>query len=217
MGTKVLAVRIGDKYGPEYEDYFNSKIKNIIWINKPFDERVKLQWNKLYGMSLDTEEPLVILDIDILLLNDYMDIIEYPIKRGEFLSMTPWWKDSPDLKYKMQGGFQKYYPKDCKYIFDKFMSDPEYWQEYYIKNGTTVGPVNGEQYFVEDSVNEKLDLKFIPSQWIGKFIQNPSREYLVQANMAYPGDWYYLDEFNPDVRLVHFINQNSLDVHNIEQ
>ena len=53
MGQRVLAVRVGDKYGQEYEDYLNSKIDNITWINEPFDPRVKLQWNKLIGMSYD--------------------------------------------------------------------------------------------------------------------------------------------------------------------
>jgi len=46
---------------------------------------------------------------------------------------------------------------------NKFMSNPEYWMEYYIKNGTTVGPVNGEQYFIQDSVEEKLNLKYLPA------------------------------------------------------
>ena len=46
MGTKVLAVRIGDKYGPEYEDYLRSKIPNIDFV-RTSDCRFKLQWNKI--------------------------------------------------------------------------------------------------------------------------------------------------------------------------
>ena len=37
--------------------------------------------------------------------------------------------------YKINGGFFKYYPKDCKYIYDKFMSNVSYWQSYYIEKG----------------------------------------------------------------------------------
>lgn len=209
MGQRVLAVRVGDRYGQEYEDYLNSKIDNITWINEPFDPRVKLQWNKLTGMSYDIDEPIVVIDIDILLVNNYMDLINYPIEPGEFVAFSPWWQEVPDQKYKMQGGFQKYYPKDCKYIFDKFMSDPEYWQEYYIKNKTTVGPVNGEQFFVEDSVNERLQMKFIPQNWIGPFANEPDHDYLARLNILYPGEWYYLGEFNPDVRMVHFTHQEN--------
>lgn len=209
MGQQVLAVRIGDKYGQEYEDYLNNKIDNITWIREPFDPRVKLQWNKLVGMSLDIDEPIVVLDIDILLLHNYMDMINYPIERGEFVAFSPWWSEIPDQKYKMQGGFQKYYPKDCRYIFDKFMSDPEYYQEYYIKNKTTIGPVNGEQFFVEDSVNERLTMKFVPQTWMGPMVNEPTREYLAYMDFKYPGDWYYLDEFNPDIKMVHFTHQEN--------
>ena len=209
MGQRVLAVRVGDKYGQEYEDYLNSKIDNITWVNEPFDPRVKLQWNKLIGMSYNIDEPIVVIDIDILLVNNYMDLISYPIEPGEFVTFSPWWQEVPDQKYRMQGGFQKYYPKDCKYIFDKFMSDPEYWQEYYIKNKTTVGPVNGEQFFVEDSVNERLQMKFIPQNWIGPFANEPDHDYLARLNILYPGEWYYLGEFNPDVRMVHFTHQEN--------
>ena len=40
MDTKVFALRIGDRYGSQYEEYLNSKISNINWIRKPFDKRV---------------------------------------------------------------------------------------------------------------------------------------------------------------------------------
>jgi len=144
MGTRVYAVRTGDKYGPQYERYIDSKIPNVTWIR---EETIgKHQWNKLIPMSLDIDEPVCVIDIDVAFTNDYMDMINYPIKRGEFIAAQSWWlesEESPD--YKLQGGFQKYYPKDCRYIYDKFVSNSEYWMEYYIKNGTTHGPVNGEQ------------------------------------------------------------------------
>ena len=83
-----------------------------------------------------------------------MIIINYLIILLErtIFSNAGWWRDSTKNNYKINGGFFKYYPKECKYIYDKFMKDVEYWQQYYIKNGTTSGPVNGEQYFVEDNV-----------------------------------------------------------------
>ena len=100
---KILCVRIGNKYGPEYEDYINSKLDNVIWIREPFDERVKFQWNKLIGMTYDIDEPLVVIDIDILLINDYMEMINYPIEKGEFITIKSWWRDVPDRAYFMHG------------------------------------------------------------------------------------------------------------------
>ena len=212
MGTKVLAVRIGDKYGPEYEDYLRSKIPNIDFV-RTSDCRFKLQWNKVGFMDLPTSDPIVVIDIDILLVNDYMELIEYPIEKGQFLGLKSWWKDTSHPGYSLNGAFYKYYPKDCKYIYKKLCSDPQYWMNHYISSGITHGPVNGEQYFVEDSVKEQLELKYVPSSWFGKMILNPGSEWLNDCNDAYPGDYFYDNKkevFNPSVKLVHFQKTRSL-------
>ena len=145
---KIVAVRIGDKYGPEYEEYLESKLPEyeFIWVREPIREDVILQWNKMYGMSLDIDEPICVMDIDIILTNDYKEVFEFPIKRGEFACMPGWWREDAkdEVPYPMNGGFFKYYPKDCRYIYDEFMSNTDHWQQYYIKNGVTKGPVNGE-------------------------------------------------------------------------
>ena len=212
MDTKIFAIRIGDRYGPEYEEYLNSKLPNITWIRKSFDNRVLFQWNKLFLMNLDIDHPIIVIDIDILLINDYMDLINYPIKEEEFLSIHAWWKDTNKLGYKMNGGFQKYYPKKCKYIFEKFAKDPIYWQQYYIKNGTTIGPVNGEQYFVEDSAKEQLKLKLAPSEWVCRFKNNYDKNWLANLNVKYPGKYAYIDEFNSNIKLVHYNQFNHAPV-----
>ena len=201
---KIFCVRVGTRYGKQYEDYINSKLDNVIWLHEQIHPYILGQWNKLHGMTFDLDEPLLVLDIDILLMNDYMELINYPVKRGQFLSIQAWWGQSINPKYKLQGGFQKYYPKDCLYIYEKFMKDPKYWQQHYIKNGTTEGPINGEQYFVEDSVNERLELVWAPSEWMGVMTKQ-GEKWLAHINSLYPGEWYYLgEEYNPDVKLVHF-------------
>ena len=202
---RIFAVRIGKKFGQDVEDYINSKLPNVTWIRDSLPG-VNLQWNKMRVMNMDIDEPVVVIDIDLEFINDYMDAFDYPIERGEFLSAKSWWRDTvrSDLSYSVNGGFFKYYPKDCKYIYDKFMKDKFYWQNYYIKNGTTVGPVNGEQYFVEDSVKEKLKLKFLPETWFCKSVKNPSKDWWARMNTLYPGDWLYLDgEYNKEIKIIH--------------
>ena len=202
---RIFAVRIGKKFGQDVEDYINSKLPNVTWIRDSLPG-VNLQWNKMRVMNMDIDEPVVVIDIDLEFINDYMDAFEYPIERGEFLSAKSWWRDTvrSDLSYSVNGGFFKYYPKDCKYIYDKFMKDKFYWQNYYIKNGTTVGPVNGEQYFVEDTVKEKLKLKFLPETLFCKSVKNPSKDWWARMNTLYPGDWLYLDgEYNKEIKIIH--------------
>ena len=96
MGMKILAVRIGDRYGPEYEKYLENKLPeyDFIWIRKPIREDVLLQWNKMYGMSLDIDEPICVIDIDVLLVNNYKELFEFPIKKGQFVSIPGWWRDT---------------------------------------------------------------------------------------------------------------------------
>ena len=168
---KIFAVRIGEKYGPEYETYLERKLSKyeIVWIREPYDSRVELQWNKMWAMQQDIDEPICVMDIDVLLVNDYEKIFEHPVNRGQFVAMPGWWRDTKKEGYKINGGFFKYYPKDCKYIYEKFMSDVYGWQRHYIDNGTTNGPVNGEQYFVEDSVNERLELITLPDAWFTRW------------------------------------------------
>jgi len=215
---KILAIRIGNKYGPEYETYLEKKLPEyqFIWLREAYDSRVLLQWNKMYGMSLDIDEPICVIDIDILLTNDYKKIFEYPINPGEFLAIPGWWRDTEKKEYKINGGFFKYYPKDCKYIYDKFMSNIDYWQNYYIKNGITIGPVNGEQYFVEDSVKEKLKLVTIPDSWVTRWISSDTvinfsnldnwQYKLTKKYKDLTGNQYIFlgNQFHKDIKLVHF-------------
>ena len=215
---KIFAVRIGDKYGIEYENYLKDKLSeyDLNFIREPFDPRVQLQWNKMSVMNMDIDEPIVIIDIDVLLVNDYKKLFDYTIERGEFLSISGWWRDTSKSEYKLNGGFFKYYPTDCKYIYEKFMKNPIYWQSYYIKNGTTKGPVNGEQHFVEDSVKEKLKLKLIPDSWVTRWCADDTilngKDYTIwqkEITEKYKNitnnDYIYLGgEFYNDIKLVHF-------------
>jgi len=218
---KIFAVRIGDKYGPEYETYLEKKLPEYewCWIREPYDPRVTLQWNKMWAMQLDLDEPICIMDIDVILVNDYKKVFEYPVDRGQFVAMPGWWRDTKKGGYYINGGFFKYYPKDCKYIYDKFMSNVNGWQRHYIDNGVTNGPVNGEQYFVEDSVNERLDLITLPNEWFTRWVTGTDINYgksmfkwNVQLTRKYrelTGNEYVClgDEFHPDIKFVHFTHR----------
>jgi hypothetical protein len=173
----------------------------------------------MWAMQQDIDEPICVIDIDILLLGDYEKIFDYPIKPGQFLAMPGWWRDTSKNEYKINGGFFKYYPKECKYIYDKFMSNINGWQRYYIDNGTTNGPVNGEQYFVEDSAKEKLEVVTLPDEWFTRWVtgtdiiyEQSMFKWNVQLARKYReltgNEYIYLGgEFHPDIKLVHFTHR----------
>ena len=187
MGSmRIYCVRIGDKYGQQYEDYMNDKLSDyeVIWIKEPIKSNVPLQWNKMAAMNDDSDEPVLVLDIDKLLINDYKEAIEYPIEHGEFLAAPYHWGNS---KIPMSGGFYKFYPRECKYIYDTYINNIDYYTNYYIKNGYTIGPVNGEFLFVHYMIQRQLKLKLLPDAWVTR------------------GDSESPDAaFDSDLKLVHF-------------
>lgn len=208
MDTQVFALRIGHKYNQDVEDYINSKIPNVHWIREEKDN-FRLQWNKIHLMNLDIDNPIVVIDIDMIFINDYMEAINFPIQPGEFLAAKSWWLQGNDVRYQLNGGFQKYYPKDCKYIYNEFKVNRKFWESYYINQGITKGPVNGEQQFVLDMVQKQLSIKYLPDSWFIKMENRLSDEYLRSLNFMYPHEWAFLnDEFHPDIKMVHFMHED---------
>ena len=65
---KIFAVRIGERYGPEYETYLQSKLPeyDFHWIREPIQDDILMQWNKMAVMNMNIDEPVVVMDIDIL-------------------------------------------------------------------------------------------------------------------------------------------------------
>jgi hypothetical protein len=173
----------------------------------------------MFAMNMDIDEPIVVMDIDILLINNYKELFDYPIERGQFLSIPGWWREIPDEekeRFTINGGFYKYYPKDTKYIFDKFMERPEYYQRKYIEEGFTSGPINGEQHFVEDSVNEQLELVKVPKSWVCRFDARNTIDarklvnYLNRQYQKLTGHPYmFLNKFHDDIKMVHFTHMSN--------
>ena len=206
---RIYCVRIGEKYGQQYEDYINDKLSDyeVIWIKEPIRPNIPLQWNKMIAMNDDSDEPILVLDIDKLFINDYKEAIEYPIKHGEFLAAPYWWGSGT---IPMSGGFYKFYPKECKYIYDNYMENIDYYTNYYIKNGYTTGPVNGEFLYVHDMIQKELKLKFLPDSWVTRWNADweadTSDKYLIgkKYHVLTGSPLFENETFNSDIKMVHF-------------
>ena len=212
MGAmKIYCVRIGDKYGQQYEDYMNEKLADyeVIWIKEPIKPNVPLQWNKMVAMNDDGDEPVVVLDIDKIFINDYKEALDYSIKPGEFLAAPYWWGNG---RIPMSGGFYKFYPKDCKYIYNNYINNIDYYTNYYIKNGYTTGPVNGEFLYVHYMLQRELKLITLPDAWVTRWtseefdLSGEHRSDLKHRYRTATGNYLYKDEFNPMIKIVHFTN-----------
>ena len=59
-------------------------------------------------------------------------------------------------------------------------------------------------------VKDVLEVKYLPSTWATKMKWKPDREELIQLNKKYPGKYLYLDQFNPDIKLIHYLDLNII-------
>ena len=217
MDYKIYAVRIGDKYGVHYEHTLEQKLGPITWIREE-EPGVHLQWNKLSVFSVSEDCPVVLIDIDLEFINDYTSLFLQPVQRGEFLvTRNWWWQDNGTARtYKFAGGFYKFFPEDTRYIYETFRQDSEYWQAYYIDQGITVGPVNGEMNFVEDMVRgrigttQSLKMKFVPDHWHTQWKNNRDDEYMSRMTKQYKHDYLWMGEFHPDIKMVHYQRESPL-------
>lgn len=204
---KVFAVSIGEKY--KYcEQYLKRKIPDIHFL-KESKENFLLQWNKLHFFNLDLEEPVCVIDLDVLFVNSYMDLLNFPIERGEFLSIRSWWEDEGSCE--LNGGFYKFFPKDTVYIYEEFKKNKKHWENYFIEKGLKPGPINGEENFVDHMVRQKLKLKFVPDNWVTRMVENLDKEWLAKINLKYPGNYMYIGgKFNSDIKLVHYTKESNM-------
>ena len=171
---QVFCIRVGNKLGQLYEEYLKEKLfeYDFICIKEPYDQNVSYQWNKLYLMNLNIDEPICVINPDILLLNDYKQLFNTPIKQGQFIATPKWWENNK--QYNIDNCFYKFYPKDCKYIYDKFISNIDNFQNEYKSNKFTFEIQDGEQYFIENNIKEKLELITVPNEWSTRCL--PSKE-----------------------------------------
>lgn len=201
---KIFAVKT-DKY-KEWKTDFPFEVEFLEQDEHPFAK----QWNKIRFFGLDLDEPICVIDLDTKFINDWEKLIDYPCEKGEFIGIPAWWKDTHDVKYQINGGFYKFWPSTTKYIEKKFQRNYENIMKMYFENGITSRVGFGEQFFVEDSVRERLDLKLVPGTWVTKWTMNgnPSEEEIRIGNETYPGDFLFKDEnFNPEIKFIHFLNQ----------
>lgn len=239
----ICVVKIAKKYGPEYVNRLYNMIKrnstvdftihcytedstgiipevNIVPIpDSELNSNKKLQWHKVSFYkkgfaNIPEGEEIIIMDIDMIMMQNIDEMLTYPCKDNEFVGIHRWWTQTAK-GYTINGGWQKFRSGKLECILNDFEERIDFWQEYYIKNGFTEGPVNGEQNFVEDAVNKNnITLTLMPSGWVGKHEQHlEGTEYDRKSRrklntlycLATGNDFFFLgNEFHEDVKIVHF-------------
>lgn len=205
-----------------YTDHEGDWNENIIRV--PFlVENKKLQWykvdfftkflfykNKLIGEG--ESEAIIVMDIDLEIAGN-VDFLFDPFNKDEFwCSHRLWWRWREDRNGEspVSGTVYKFMNGEFELdVYRQFEKDIPFWEEYFIKKKITVGPVNGEQHFIQAMLGKgKHNLKFFPEKHIVKWNDN---DFYMQTKLEkqykdWSGNNYLEDEngFHPDVRIIHY-------------
>lgn len=180
-------------------DEFNQSV-NVIKIQHNLCQR---QWYKVDFFKpgfIDVDEPVIVTDLDWLILDDITEIIDTAVSPDEFITIERWWRENT-CKLKVNGGMYKFFPKTMKKTYDVFYSNPKFWQEVYF------GPqkIEGEQNFVADVVSLTHKIKHFPSEKIYRYTADASlsEQYAKWYEQKFNASPMINGRFNRQLALVH--------------
>lgn len=190
----------------DYIDNFNSNI-----IIKPITKKdKKLQWYKLdfFKKGFTNHKDIITMDIDVDIVGNVDFIFDDYIG---FVGTHRWWwrwrEDKQKDKFALSGTMYKFKNGEHQYIVDTFEKDIHYWEEYFIKNGVTIGPVNGEMHFVQQMlIDNKAVKSYFPEvkivKWSDDFVTQLKLER--NFNIYVKEDYIYDDDWHPGISIVHY-------------
>lgn len=179
----------------------------------------KLQWYKLdyFKKGFVPNRDQILMDIDLTIAGNVNFLFDDYI--GFVGSHRWWWRWREDKEAKdnnldkndiiaLSGTVYKFGNGVHQYIVDTFEQDIKHWQEYFIKNKVTSGPVNGEQHFVQKMLKDnKAKFSYFPESHIVKWHDSDINMQLKLERDYYnwTGNHYIeTDDWHPDVRIIHY-------------
>lgn len=164
-------------------DEFNS---NVITIPIRHSKCIR-QWYKIdfFGPDIvpDVNEPIIVMDVDWSIIRNIDHLIDVPIAQDEFISTPRWWREDDD-PLPISGGFYKFIPASCKYMWDTFYENPEHWQEKY-RNPDHIFSVQGEQDFVWEHASKAHKMITLPGYKFARVMNNLGPEVYNQIIEKY--------------------------------
>jgi hypothetical protein len=162
------------------------------------------QWYKIDFFGKDiitTAEPVIVMDLDWVIVDDITDIIDTPVRPSEFITVDRWWRGDTD-PCPINGGFYKFVPSSCHHLYEIYYTNPKKWQNEY-RGEREIG---GEQDFVFVHTRSTHTLKFLPShavvRWRPLHMENNDQiREQYQKMFGYP--LINGDILNPNIRMLH--------------
>lgn len=195
--------------------FYDGDVELFVYTDRPadFDTSVNVieirhnlcqrQWYKVDFYKpgfIDGNDPVIVTDLDWLVLDDITDIIDTPINVDEFVAVERWWRRH-DCTLDINGGMYKFVPNTLAHAYNVFYSNPRFWQTMYF------GPnkIEGEQNFVADVVSLTHKIKLFPGKKIYRHSIYPQTnvEYAERYKEKFKTLPVLDGKFNQQLALVH--------------
>lgn len=199
-------------YDPALTPHNNKNIKFVPIPEKKFI--CERQWNKIDFFNpffhTNADRSVIVMDLDWTILKNVDSIFDTPVAKTEFCGVYLWWKASYHI-HNLNGGMYKFFPSTTKFIYDTFVSNPEYWQSKYLGGRP---PPKGEQNFVYHHIVQTHRLKYYDARRIGRFVNSSPQQPNVISFEDFCKQRYYElyrepykngDQYNSNICMVHGI------------
>ena len=246
---RVFTVYFEGKYQPKYvtnlyrslKENYSKQLEFVCYsdtneieadriIKLPKWSEIKIHWHKLKFFSplfggQNSNDDIIVLDIDQIVLNNIDEMIDWPVGEKELISYKKWWKLNDPNKgntVKLNGGWYKFKSGSLKCVWDKFSKNSksiEKWQTHYYDKGIVHEKYYGEQNYVEDTcIENNIKITFMPGEWICKYTQDKSLndKYNLKYMSEFKKDYMILDQPNPSIKVIHFAGVND-SIHNCKE
>lgn len=171
----------------------------------------KVEFHRGEFSGIEHGEDVIIMDIDMIILQNIDDILNFPITDKEFAVIERWWTIRSNW-CPINGGLQKFKHGSTHHIWKKFIAMPEYWPGYFSSIGQAQAPYMGEQNFIHHSIEEcGLTRKYFPLDWFAKYNTEQPELYELWENNVRPGKYFENGKFDPSIKIVHFSNARGKD------
>tara|TARA_B100001113_G_scaffold68690_1_gene53100 strand:+ start:89 stop:835 length:747 start_codon:yes stop_codon:yes gene_type:complete len=172
---------------------------------------IKRHWHKLkfFSPNFAYQEPdddIIIMDIDQVVVGDVEKILNHPVHSKELITYDAWWNtDYHDLP--INGSFYKFKSGSLNFVWDRFISNPEYWQLFYYNEGVVHKKYYGEQNYVyQCMLDKKIDITKLPGKWLGLHHSDYKKNLEIQKIYCdkFKADYMIMGDTHKYVKVVNF-------------
>jgi len=169
---------------------------------------IKKHWHKLKFFSpqfayQQPDDDIIVMDIDQVIVGNVDDLLNYPVHSNELISYSSWW----DGNLPINGSFYKFKSGRLKFVWDRFIENPEYWQLFYYNEGIVHKKYYGEQNYVHWCMIDKdIKVTTVPGEWLGLYDYDYKKNLDLQKMYCnkFEADYMIMGDTHKYIKVVNF-------------